>query len=274
MKGMYMKEKIQVLAERIRHQKNANLYVLIGLIAVSYLFFFSSKLWASDGGKAKNLTPINQITSYAGREIKIKSWLYKEDTMEMQVTIEIYNKAYDGKDTYYFSASDRQGKEYSVEVTFQDGLIWILRITGVEADFRAIALHLWYEGAESSQWLYTNENSVERTENIVWYHTPEEYRIAALKSEIETYKATIEDLKHQIEENRLLLIRAEEQVQNLEQRIKTAVSSDKKRLETEISNLYNDMNNLTVAIKNMETQISELEKAIVEDEQTMEELQK
>ena len=270
-----MKEKISAAIDKLRENKNLSLYILIGLFIVIYSFFFTSKLWMTDGGRSEKQTALNTAISYGGRTIYVSSWLYQEDVGEMQVRLEAYNTAIDENDGYEFSAIDRRNRNLPVEVTLQDGPTIILRHTGIEKGFKAVSLRVRIKGSAADPLrLYTSENAVLRADTLEWHTSLAEYRKSDLNAEIERYTAEIESLKLQIADCKEKAASAEEQIGILEGRLLTATVSEKEKLESELASLYQNMRTLSDQINEYQRQIRVCENGIEEDRKTLEEIEK
>ena len=184
------------------HQKKGNLrfFLILFVFTGGYLFFFTSNAWMPAGSSANALTPPGQETVWNGRTVSVTRWDYCEKSSVMEVELDIRNTAYDGQNTYRYSALEKLGGKLSVSVILEEGDWVILRITDLPKRWSEVSLRMdMAEHAESAGLLklYTNVNDVNRGSSIE-ERDRDGYRKVRFETQIQTYQNMIGSLQDEI----------------------------------------------------------------------------
>ena len=140
------------------------------LAAIIYVFFLSSKLWMPNADNASNYTEIGTVLQIGNSDNKVTliNWEYSEAQEAMSVEMDLASTI-----EPKFAAVDKSGSRIPVNLRLAESGTYVLELSSVPADFRAISLRV--TTGKSTVRLYTNESKVSRVSALSFYSTLDEY---------------------------------------------------------------------------------------------------
>ena len=115
--------------------------IMITLIAF-YAICLTSKMWLKNNYKNIDITPIGSVVSQNNREVTLISWSYCRDERKMEVLLGISNTAYDGNDTYEWSAEDKDAGSLKVTPIIEERNFVVLQLTDLPSRITVISLRM------------------------------------------------------------------------------------------------------------------------------------
>ncbi len=253
------------LLNDLKKSKSKFLVIFIIVFIGGYTFFFTAGLWMNDPGSASAVTPLNKVVKYQNREISIIKWVYSKDQSLMEVMLDVTNTAFDGIDTYEYSAIDSNKNHLSVEPIIEAADFVVLHISDVPDDFKEISLRMRLpedaSDSESVLKLYTNLNDVEAADAIS-ARSEAEYRVLRVDTMINHYEDEISALEANISDFEEDKKNAKDTIKEFETNYEYLTEEEKSRTDELIRNGELKISETDEKIKKANEEIEELKEKI------------
>jgi len=186
------------LTMKAKWEKSYWLMVILGFMAVGYIFFLSSSVWAASS-KDLLFTPIRTTNTINKREITLARWDYSPNEKRMEIELSLNNKAVDGNNVYIYELADRSGNTYTLVPIIATPNLVVMQAEGIPGGFTELSFRVTPNIADAATLkLYTNKNSVNRVDTIT-IKTENEYYIGQIERTIGGYEAEKEIIDKNIE---------------------------------------------------------------------------
>lgn len=240
-----------------KHQLRSSLrkkYMTIAVLAaIIYVFFLSSKLWMPNADNASNYTEIGTVLQIGNSDNKVTliNWEYSEAQEAMSVEMDLASTI-----EPKFAAVDKSGSRIPVNLRLAESGTYVLELSSVPADFRAISLRV--TTGKSTVRLYTNESKVSRVSALSFYSTLDEYLEARigrnqkqLEAEIADTQKQIADLNSQIEQYQQQIDQTTSRMPYLTRQQRSDAEASIKEWNQKISDCQNKISDLNETIQEL-----------------------
>ena len=237
--------------------------IMITLIAF-YAICLTSKMWLKNNYKNIDITPIGSVVSQNNREVTLISWSYCRDERKMEVLLGISNTAYDGNDTYEWSAEDKDAGSLKVTPIIEERNFVVLQLTDLPSRITVISLRMdqsKIQDFETIRLYAAPDRNMKSVADII-VKSKEEYQIQQIQSEIELANETISDLEEEIRKNKSTIRNLNTAINDAESDLQYQTSSEMESTNQKISTLRSQKKNANEAIDTAKNKIQELNEKI------------
>jgi len=258
---------IALAKKKFKSSRNNSIILFLVIFLGGYFLLFTSKSWLDNGNTEKKYTVLNTVETIDNRSLKLVKWNYCESTSTMEIEIEINNTTYDGINSFIFGCNDRKGKNYKVDAIITSPTLTVIQIQNVNvkklSEIR-LTMQVDYGGRKSEEMakFYTNNDQVDKVEEIITYNTLDSYYLAKLDKYIIEYKKQITDLTTKITEQNGKLTNYNAVLNDLTKQQNYVAADELEKVNKEIADTKNGINECTNSIKDFNTSIKETEKKI------------
>ena len=237
--------------------------IMITLIAF-YAICLTSKMWLKNNYKNIDITPIGSVVSQNNREVTLISWSYCRDERKMEVLLGISNTAYDGNDTYEWSAEDKDAGSLKVTPIIEERNFVVLQLTDLPSRITVISLRMDQSKIQDFETirLYAVPDRNMKSVADIKVKSKEEYQIQQIQSEIELANETISDLEEEIRKNKSTIRNLNTAINDAESDLQYQTSSEMESTNQKISTLRSQKKNANEAIDTAKNKIQELNEKI------------
>lgn len=237
--------------------------IMIALIAF-YTICLTSKMWLKNNYKNIDITPIGSVVSQNNREVTLISWSYCRDERKMEVLLGISNTAYDGNDTYEWSAEDKDAGSLKVTPIIEERNFVVLQLTDLPSRITVISLRMDQSKIQDFETirLYAAPDRNMKSVTDIKVKSKEEYQIQQIQSEIELADLTISDLEEEIRKNKSTIRNLNTAINDAESDLQYQTSSEMESTNQKISTLRSQKKNANEAIDTAKKKIQELNEKI------------
>ncbi|MCB5540001.1 hypothetical protein [[Ruminococcus] lactaris] len=237
--------------------------IMIALIAF-YAICLTSKMWLKNNYKNIDITPIGSVVSQNNREVTLISWSYCRDERKMEVLLGISNTAYDGNDTYEWSAEDKDAGSLKVTPIIEERNFVVLQLTDLPSRITVISLRMDQSKIQDFETirLYAAPDRNMKSVTDIKVKSKEEYQIQQIQSEIELANETISDLEEEIRKNKSTIRNLNTAIKDAESDLQYQTSSEMESTNQKISTLRSQKKNANEAIDTAKKKIQELNEKI------------
>lgn len=237
--------------------------IMITLIAF-YAICLTSKMWLKNNYKNIDITPIGSVVSQNNREVTLISWSYCRDERKMEVLLGISNTAYDGNDTYEWSAEDKDAGSLKVTPIIEERNFVVLQLTDLPSRITVISLRMDQSKIQDFETirLYAAPDRNMKSVTDIKVKSKEEYQIQQIQSEIELADLTISDLEEEIRKNKSTIRNLNTAIKDAESDLQYQTSSEMESTNQKISTLRSQKKNANEAIDTAKKKIQELNEKI------------
>lgn len=237
--------------------------IMIALIAF-YAICLTSKMWLKNNYKNIDITPIGSVVSQNNREVTLISWSYCRDERKMEVLLGISNTAYDGNDTYEWSAEDKDAGSLKVTPIIEERNFVVLQLTDLPSRITVISLRMDQSKIQDFETirLYAAPDRNMKSVTDIKVKSKEEYQIQQIQSEIELANETISDLEEEIRKNKSTIRNLNTAIKDAESDLQYQTSSEMESTNQKISTLRSQKKNANEAIDTAKNKIQELNEKI------------
>lgn len=237
--------------------------IMIPLIAF-YAICLTSKMWLKNNYKNIDITPIGSVVSQNNREVTLISWSYCRDERKMEVLLGISNTAYDGNDTYEWSAEDKDAGSLKVTPIIEERNFVVLQLTDLPSRITVISLRMDQSKIQDFETirLYAAPDRNMKSVADIKVKSKEEYQIQQIQSEIELANETISDLEEEIRKNKSTIRNLNTAINDAESDLQYQTSSEMESTNQKISTLRSQKKNANEAIDTAKNKIQELNEKI------------
>lgn len=237
--------------------------IMIALIAF-YAICLTSKMWLKNNYKNIDITPIGSVVSQNNREVTLISWSYCRDERKMEVLLGISNTAYDGNDTYEWSAEDKDAGSLKVTPIIEERNFVVLQLTDLPSRITVISLRMDQSKIQDFETirLYAAPDRNMKSVTDIKVKSKEEYQIQQIQSEIELADLTISDLEEEIRKNKSTIRNLNTAIKDAESDLQYQTSSEMESTNQKISTLRSQKKNANEAIDTAKKKIQELNEKI------------
>lgn len=237
--------------------------IMIALIAF-YAICLTSKMWMKNNYKNIDITPIGSVVSQNNREVTLISWSYCRDERKMEVLLGISNTAYDGNDTYEWSAEDKDAGSLKVTPIIEERNFVVLQLTDLPSRITVISLRMDQSKIQDFETirLYAAPDRNMKSVTDIKVKSKEEYQIQQIQSEIELADLTISDLEEEIRKNKSTIRNLNTAIKDAESDLQYQTSSEMESTNQKISTLRSQKKNANEAIDTAKKKIQELNEKI------------
>lgn len=237
--------------------------IMITLIAF-YAICLTSKMWLKNNYKNIDITPIGSVVSQNNREVTLISWSYCRDERKMEVLLGISNTAYDGNDTYEWSAEDKDAGSLKVTPIIEERNFVVLQLTDLPSRITVISLRMDQSKIQDFETirLYAAPDQNMKSVADIKVKSKEEYQIQQIQSEIELANETISDLEEEIRKNKSTIRNLNTAINDAESDLQYQTSSEMESTNQKISTLRSQKKNANEAIDTAKNKIQELNEKI------------
>ena len=236
---------------------------MIALIAF-YAICLTSKMWMKNNYKNIDITPIGSVVSQNNREVTLISWSYCRDERKMEVLLGISNTAYDGNDTYEWSAEDKDAGSLKVTPIIEERNFVVLQLTDLPSRITVISLRMDQSKIQDFETirLYAAPDRNMKSVADIKVKSKEEYQIQQIQSEIELANLSISDLEEEIRKNKSTIRNLNTAINDAESDLQYQTSSEMESTNQKISTLRSQKKNANEAIDTAKKKIQELNEKI------------
>lgn len=245
-------------------KKNKFLHLFLFFFVGGYLIFFTSRSWLQTDNDLVPATKLNKILSFQDRDISVGRWDYSEEQKLMEVEINIQNHSSDGRNTYTFSALEKNKGYLDIEVLLEKPDLVILHIRNVPAKWRQISLRMGIDTDAAVQdvlKVYTNRSSVTNVANIE-KQTETEYRIVHIEGIIKVYENEISTYESEIEEIQNKTTNLTQNITELEESKQYQTDQEQEETDQQIAQAESEIENLEREEQDIQDTIDEYIKRI------------
>lgn len=237
--------------------------IMITLITF-YAICLTSKMWLKNNYKNIDITPIGSVVSQNNREVTLISWSYCRDERKMEVLLGISNTAYDGNDTYEWSAEDKDAGSLKVTPIIEERNFVVLQLTDLPSRITVISLRMDQSKIQDFETirLYAAPDRNMKSVTDIKVKSKEEYQIQQIQSEIELADLTISDLEEEIRKNKSTIRNLNTAIKDAESDLQYQTSSEMESTNQKISTLRSQKKNANEAIDTAKKKIQELNEKI------------
>lgn len=237
--------------------------IMIALIAF-YAICLTSKMWLKNNYKNIDITPIGSVVSQNNREVTLISWSYCRDERKMEVLLGISNTAYDGNDTYEWSAEDKDAGSLKVTPIIEERNFVVLQLTDLPSRITVISLRMDQSKIQDFETirLYAAPDRNMKSVTDIKVKSKEEYQTQQIQSEIELANETISDLEEEIRKNKSTIRNLNTAIKDAESDLQYQTSSEMESTNQKISTLRSQKKNANEAIDTAKKKIQELNEKI------------
>ena len=237
--------------------------IMIALIAF-YTICLTSKMWLKNNYKNIDITQIASVVSQNNREVTLISWNYCREERKMEVLLGISNTAYDGNDTYEWSAEDRDAGSLKVTPIIEERNFVVLQLTDLPSRITVISLRMDQSKIQDFETirLYAAPDRNMKSVTDIKVKSKEEYQIQQIQSEIELADLTISDLEEEIRKNKSTIRNLNTAIKDAESDLQYQTSSEMESTNQKISTLRSQKKNANEAIDTAKKKIQELNEKI------------
>ena len=237
--------------------------IMIALIAF-YAICLTSKMWMKNNYKNIDITPIGSVVSQNNREVTLISWSYCRDERKMEVLLGISNTAYDGNDTYEWSAEDKDAGSLKVTPIIEERNFVVLQLTDLPSRITVISLRMDQSKIQDFETirLYAASDRNMKSFADIKVKSKEEYQIQQIQSEIELANLSISDLEEEIRKNKSTIRNLNTAINDAESDLQYQTSSEMESTNQKISTLRSQKKNANEAIDTAKKKIQELNEKI------------
>lgn len=237
--------------------------IMIALIAF-YAICLTSKMWMKNNYKNIDITPIGSVVSQNNREVTLISWSYCRDERKMEVLLGISNTAYDGNDTYEWSAEDKDAGSLKVTPIIEERNFVVLQLTDLPSRITVISLRMDQSKIQDFETirLYAASDRNMKSVADIKVKSKEEYQIQQIQSEIELANLSISDLEEEIRKNKSTIRNLNTAINDAESDLQYQTSSEMESTNQKISTLRSQKKNANEAIDTAKKKIQELNEKI------------
>ena len=262
-------------------KENANriYFIVITVIVMIYLFFFTSSFTLNDTSNLK-LSEIGQSYNLNNHLIEITRWDYSKNSNIMEVELNINNTAYDGFDKYMFYAkTNPANKKVVVTPIIEESNFVVLHIENISKDFKELSLQIMIKNNEITNEeapsgilkLYTNATKVTGVEKIETL-TKAEYMVKNIEKSISKITVDIESLNNSISADEAKTDNIRQQIQKYEEdkayqtveqleATNKAIQENERKvalITEEIKAFENQINDKKIEIVNLQKKIADI----------------
>lgn len=279
-------KKIDITKIKNKLSGNNLFIVLIAIMTVSYMFFFSSTYIFKPSEESLSYTDVSEKQSIGNKVFTISQWLYCPEQEKMQVSL-LFDNTMSSNDAeiseYTFSSMTRSvSKSISnntCEVVYSSNSIKIVDINNVPEDFAEVSLNIDKkdktleiniddnEGNDNSvvdsTSIYTNMYKVKTVEKIS-KKTAIEYEIDRQKNNQKTYQGNIKTAKLKIKSLNKENNKMNEEITKLELEKRYSTTTEYTVINEQQNAYRSSIKSNMDSIKDLEVTISENEKLVEE----------
>lgn len=208
-------------------------------------------------------TNIGEVGTWNGREITLVRWDYCKKSNTMEVELDIRNTAYDGINSYDFSAIDTRGNRPDTEIIIEEPDWVIVQIKNVSKNWSELQLRMDMEKNKTGEYfkIFTNVNDINRVEKIEkkdWNG----YQIGRFESQITSHQEEIKEDKKEITKLEKEKKEIKKEITRLEDRKKYETTSQQVDTDKVISDAESKFLEAEKSILIYQEDIAELEEEI------------
>lgn len=187
-------------------KKNLGTLFIVIVIIVGFITFFTSNLWMPASGNAEKFSPLNKAYIFCERKVTPIRWQYAPSQKMMEVELDIVNEAFDGIDSYSYSAATSEGADLAIKRIVESEDFVVLEISDLPSKWAEVSLHMTLpEDTEQNDGtvlkLYTNINEVEQVQQLE-EKSKKDYLIQRMDLTILYYENQIQQLQKDIEDQK------------------------------------------------------------------------
>lgn len=255
-----------------RSSKTVLMYVILIVIIIGYVFFFTSPLWVSEKTAAEDPTEIGTAQTFGEdgeKSFTIDTWRYSPSQNLMEIKFKVANNAFDGKDLYNFTVGYQGAKNYSapgIEQMVQDPDYVVLIVRNIPTEWTSICVSLYYAGqnVENTEPLlnfYASSDSISRVSHIQILSS-NGYRAALVDERISALNKRKASLQKSIDANNKKSAAMDKSMEEITERMTLDTDEEKENDESAISDIKSQQGELKAANDQAKEQIAALNKEI------------
>lgn len=255
-----------------RSSKTVLMYVILIVIIIGYVFFFTSPLWVSEKMAAEDPTEIGTAQTFGEdgeKSFTIDTWRYSPSQNLMEIKFKVANNAFDGKDLYNFTVGYQGAKNYStpgIEQMVQDPDYVVLIVRNIPTEWTSICVSLYYAGqnvenAEPLLNFYASSDSISRVSHIQILSS-NGYRAALVDERISALNKKKASLQKSIDANNKKSAAMDKSMEEITERMTLDTDEEKENDESAISDIKSQQGELKAANDQAKGQIAALNKEI------------
>ncbi len=244
--------------------------LIIGLILIGYVFFFTGNVWIPLSMDTEE-TAFDQEIAFgeeSKRTVTLYDWEYCRETQMMEIKLRFFNGEFDGVNDYVYDIGLRRGSKSDVKIqtVLNEQLLTVLQVGPVKEGFQYMTLYFApdYERAITRQDMGSIsllEKDIRKVEKIET-KTREEYLIDRLDLVIAKKNEENDEIRKEIKGNQKTIrnIKKANEMIDVDKSFQTeeeiALSNEEKRQnEAKISELERLNGNLDIQLQQNEIEI-------------------
>lgn len=244
--------------------------IIIGLILIGYVFFFTGNIWIPLSMDTEE-TAFDQEIAFGAeskRTVTLYDWEYCKETQMMEIKLRFFNGEFDGVNDYVYDIGLRRGSKSDVKIqtVLNEQLLTVLQVGPVKEGFQYMTLYFApdYERAITRQDMGSIsllEKDIREVEKID-IKTREEYLIDRLDLVIAKKNEENDEIREEIKGNEKMIrnIKKANEIIDVDKSFQTeeeiALSNEEKRQnEAKISELKRLNGDLDVQLQQNEIEI-------------------
>lgn len=253
-----------------RGSKRVVMYIIVAVILLGYVFFFTSQLWVKDKVSANDPTPVGEAQTFGtdgDKSFTIDTWHYSPSQSLMELKFNVSNNAFDGKDSYDFTVGYQNAKGLTDPKCVQmvkDPDYVVLIIRNVPEEWTSIQVSLYYAGHVEGDPLlnfYASNDSIAKYSHIKILSS-NGYRAELVDEQIAGLQKQKVSLQKKIDQNNQKIQNMNKTMQEINSRMALDTTDEQDTDKDKLNEIKTEQANLKASNDGFEAQIGGINKDI------------